>query len=45
MSSIMAMASVVRDNSGQLLAAVHSIELIVRNVCRKSSNVCLFTFC
>jgi len=41
-SSIAAMLSAVQDDRGRPLPAVRSIELIVHNFRRKSSNVCLF---
>jgi len=39
------MVSTVRGNRGRRLYAVPSIELVVRDFRKKSSNVCLFDFC
>ena len=44
-SSTEAMVSTVRGNRGRRLYAVPSIELVVRDFRKKSSNVCLFDFC
>jgi len=44
-SSNVAMASAVLDDCGQHLPAMRLIELVVRKLSRKSSNVRLFNFC
>ena len=44
MYSNAAMLSVVLDDCGRPLPAVRSIELVVCNLRRKSSSVCLFNF-
>jgi len=42
---IVTVVSAVRDDRGQRLPAVRSIKLVVCNFHRKSSNICLSSFC
>jgi len=45
LSSIAAMVYAVWDDRGRRLAAERIIEMVARNFRRKSSKVCLFSFC